>query len=223
MLPLNWSPIIGCSPASPGCVNCYAPDFAKGDDRLTVDGRGGKVWTGALRFDEQRLFEPRSNLNPSTYLVCPHGDLFHENAKAEWLDAIFDVMEATGHTFQIATKRPARMRVYLLARYGRNWVPSRFILGTHAERQIEADARILELLAIKSNSLFLSIYPLLGPVSLEAVPQMDFSRIREVHAGEDIHRPAEPHWFAALAAECATHNTIYRKADLLAEVAKRGF
>lgn len=223
MPPLNWSPIIGCSPASPGCVNCYAPDFAKGDDRLTVDGRGGKVWTGALRFDQARLDEPRGNLTHSTYLVCPHGDLFHENAEAEWLDAIFTVMETTPHTFQIASKRPARMRDYLFICYGRNWVPARLIFGTHAERQQEADERIPLLLAIKSNSLFLTIYPLLGPISLEAVPHMDFSRIREIQAGEYAARPAEPHWFAALAAECAVHNVNFRKGNLLAEVAKRGF
>lgn len=42
------------------------------------------------------------------------GDLFHEDVPDEWIDRVFAVMAlAPQHTFQVLTKRSARMRAYL--------------------------------------------------------------------------------------------------------------
>ena len=47
-------------------------------------------------------------------MVCAHGDLFHESVPDEWIDRVFAVMALTPqHTYQVLTKRSARMRAYM--------------------------------------------------------------------------------------------------------------
>ena len=47
-------------------------------------------------------------------------DLFHEGVPDEWIDRVFAVMAlAPQHTFQVLTKRSARMREYMNKACGR--------------------------------------------------------------------------------------------------------
>ena len=118
----TWNPVTGCSVVSPGCTNCYAMKLAGGRLRnhpsrtgLTEDSKAGPVWNGELRFNEQWLDQPLRWKRPRTIFVCAHGDLFHENVPAPWIDAVFAVMaSAPQHRFQVLTKRPERAREYLL-------------------------------------------------------------------------------------------------------------
>lgn len=114
----TWNPITGCSLASPGCTNCYAMDLAgtrladhpsrKG---LTQPSKAGRVWTGEVRFNEHWLDQPLRWKKPRMIFVCAHGDLFHESVPDEWIDRVFAVMAlCPQHTFQVLTKRSARMR-----------------------------------------------------------------------------------------------------------------
>ena len=49
------------------------------------------------------------------------GDLFHELVTDDFIDKVFAVMALSGrHTFQVLTKRPARMADYLISR---RWAP----------------------------------------------------------------------------------------------------
>lgn len=118
----TWNPITGCSVVSPGCTNCYAMKLAgtrlkhhptrKG---LTTESKAGPVWNGQVRFNEGMLLDPLRWRRPRMIFVCAHGDLFAENVPDEWVDQVFAVMAlAPHHTFQVLTKRPERMRSYLL-------------------------------------------------------------------------------------------------------------
>jgi protein gp37 len=117
----TWNPITGCSLASPGCTNCYAMLLAgtrlsthKSREGLTRLSGGRPKWTGEVRFNEDWLDEPLRWKRPRRVFVCAHGDLFHENIPDEWIDRVFAVMAlAPQHTFQVLTKRAARMREYL--------------------------------------------------------------------------------------------------------------
>lgn len=117
----TWNPITGCSLASPGCTNCYAMKLAgtrmqhhwsrKG---LTIGSKAGPVWTGETRFNEEWLDQPLRWKRPRMIFVCAHGDLFHESVPDEWIDRVFAVMAlCPQHTFQVLTKRSARMREYV--------------------------------------------------------------------------------------------------------------
>ncbi len=118
----TWQIVTGCSIVSPGCTNCYAMRFAGTRLRehpsrqgLTKSVNGNPVWTGEVRFNEQWLMQPLRWRRPRRIFVAAHGDMFHENVPDEWIDRVFAVMAlAPWHSFMVLTKRPERMREYLL-------------------------------------------------------------------------------------------------------------
>ncbi|PZQ18935.1 MAG: phage Gp37/Gp68 family protein [Ancylobacter novellus] len=203
----TWNPIAGCSVVSPGCTNCYAmrlaprteelstgAPWAGASGRLTRSSKAGPVWTGALRLVERRLGEPLRWRRPRRIFVNSMSDLFHESAPDAWIDRVFAVMAlCPQHTFQILTKRPARMRAYVSSIGERldqimaarvphptgEWQlwdlidPAPFAaplpnvwLGVSVEDQARADERIPELLATPAAVRWISAEPLLGPIDL---------------------------------------------------------
>lgn len=197
----TWNPVLGCSIVSPGCTNCYPMRMAArleamGQPRyegLTKPSKAGPVWTGKVVFAEQALFKPARRKTPTTYFVNSMSDLFHEDVPDEWIDRIFTAMALSPqHTFQILTKRAARMRAYMTApatgklnregtagqrckelhHWGRHdndpgwkgWPLPNVWLGVSTERQKEADERIPDLLATPAAVRFVSAEPLLGAI-----------------------------------------------------------
>ncbi len=138
----TWNPVVGCSPVSPGCLNCYAARQAMRLERIGVRGyaplsvegerldvngvpeveevriaerrNGRAVFTGSVRTVPEALSVPLSRKTPETYFVCSMADLFHESVPFEFIDRVWAVMAlCPHHTFQVLTKRPERMRAYL--------------------------------------------------------------------------------------------------------------
>jgi protein gp37 len=200
----TWNPITGCSVTSPGCKSCYAMRLAgtrlqhhPSRAGLTQPSKAGPVWTGEVRLNEEWLAQPLRWRRPRRIFVCAHGDLFHENVPDEWIDRIFAVMAlAPQHTFQVLTKRAARMRTYMDRALGRiadavqpmrtdnnrvvgplphieparRWWPLANVwLGVSVEDQQRADERIPELLATPAALRWISAEPLLGAVDLTAI------------------------------------------------------
>lgn len=195
----TWNPITGCTVCSPGCANCYAMKLAGTRLKnhptrigLTKPSKAGPVWTGEVRFNEKALIEPLKWKRHRMIFVCAHGDLFHESVPDAWIDKVFAVMAlCPQHTFQVLTKRSARMRAYftddaawrnrqtVIARNGLAGVKVYFgpmptitplpnvWLGVSAERQQEADARIPDLLATPAAVRFVSLEPLLGQIDMK--------------------------------------------------------
>ncbi len=125
----TWNPLAGCSIVSPACTNCYAMAqaarivrCAKGAKRDThyadtvTTVKGKPVWTGEIRMaPDHVLTQPLRWRRPRRIFVNSMSDLFHEAVPDEWIDKIFAVMAlAPQHTFQVLTKRPERMRAYML-------------------------------------------------------------------------------------------------------------
>jgi protein gp37 len=190
----TWNPIRGCSRVSDGCVNCYAEEIAARFSgpgkpyeglakRINHDAR----WTGKVRFIEERLDAPLHWKKPSRIFVNSMSDLFHEKVKDEWIDSIFAVMAtACQHTFQVLTKRPARMADYAQAladgrrslppvwdareQRERHWagLPPNVWLGVSVEDQATADERIPLLLETPAAVRWVSYEPALGPVDFSS-------------------------------------------------------
>lgn len=213
----TWNPIVGCSIVSPGCTNCYAMRMAARLERmnpqlsqyrgLTQPSKAGPVWTGKVALAPDRvLLAPLKRRKPTMWFVNSMSDLFHEDVPDEWIDRVLAVMGlAAGHTFQILTKRSARMRRYMTDRFMKTsricelaneissgktmWAATIAMrverhgflpnvwLGVSAESQQEADARIPDLLATPAAVRFVSAEPLLGPI--------DFTKIKGVNACPD--------------------------------------
>jgi protein gp37 len=181
----TWNPVVGCERISPGCAHCYAK--AQWDQRHEARKKGKHVAPQyahpfeVVQLKPERLGYPLSWRAPKKIFVNSVSDLFHD-AVPEWFIArVFAVMtEASRHTFQVLTKRPARMRDVLtrmaagevppgpadLRLSEPRWPLPNVWVGTSVENQRWADERIPELLATPAAVRFLSCEPLLGYVDL---------------------------------------------------------
>lgn len=209
----TWNPMAGCSIVSPGCTNCYAMKTARRLEAMNAEARargvpeaaphyngttkivnGKTVWTGKIGLSERALMKPLKRKKPTTWFVNSMSDLFHDGVPDESIDKVFAVMALTPqHTYQVLTKRSARMREYCSsdATLGRvlslanSWLQSdgrieiahkadglggimlpNVWLGVSTERQKEADERRepLRALAAQGWTTFVSFEPALGPI-----------------------------------------------------------
>lgn len=169
----TWNPVAGCTPVSPGCLNCYAARMALRLERMGgATGRkyantahrardGRPVFSGRINLDEEVLDLPRSWRLGRLIFVNSMSDLFHDNVPREFIQRVFRVMaECPQHTFQVLTKRPDK--ALDLARE-LPWPPNVW-LGTSVETRKYYD-RIRVLQRIPAKVRFLSCEPLLGPLA----------------------------------------------------------
>jgi protein gp37 len=200
-----------CVKVSDGCRNCYAETFQPrfknpiryaAQDRAMVD----------IFLDEKTLLAPLRWKKPRMVFVCSMTDLFAEWVPDDWIDQVFAVMALTPqHTYQVLTKRPERMRDYLVndATYWRiSCAQSRGGMGfapgqinhendafqpwnrplrnvwamTSVEDQPSANARIPQLLATPAAVRGISLEPMLGPVDLTNIDTMAIKGCERINA-----------------------------------------
>ncbi len=186
----TWNPMAGCSVKSPACKHCYAMKMAgrlaaMGQAKYagtTIKTKAGFVFTGTVNLDEGALAKPGEWKRGRRIFVNSMSDLFHENVPDAWVDrVVYEMATLPRHTFQVLTKRPARMRAYLCAlRDGRKLDLGADVTlslpaplpnvwwGVTVEDQRRAEERIPHLLATPAAVRFLSCEPLLGPIDLES-------------------------------------------------------
>lgn len=171
----TWNPTRGCSRVSPGCTNCYAERQARrfagknGAYEGLIHSTGS--WNGGITLVEGALDEPYRWRKPRRVFVDSMSDLFHERVPFEFIDKVFETMINTPHTYQVLTKRPARMREYMMdarrpRRVREGELPANIWLGVSVEDQERADERIPILLSTPAAVRFLSCEPLLGEINL---------------------------------------------------------
>ncbi|MGV7864064.1 DUF5131 family protein, partial [Mycobacterium kansasii] len=190
----TWNVISGCTRVSPGCDHCYierTPPFRMARRRFDGDGIGST--TGVILHPE-RLEIPLHWRKPRRIFVCSLADLFHDEVSDNFIAHVFAVMQScAAHTFQVLTKRHARMRALLnsdefwsaVTDFGtivmgqrpsrpqywpdegaRNKYLPNVWVGVTAENQQWADIRIPALLDTPAVVRWLSAEPLLGPLDL---------------------------------------------------------
>lgn len=142
-------------------VSTYAPP---GESTISPHGthyvgttkivNGKPVWTGKVALaPEHILTAPLRWRRPRMVFVNSMSDLFHESIPDAWIDRVFAVMAlAPQHTFQILTKRSARMRDYFTGRRTEFGRAARALMElphskTEAEHEGAADALDLSDLA----------------------------------------------------------------------------
>jgi protein gp37 len=201
----------GCSHVSPGCTNCYAQQIAgtrtwpfaqsasvhhgvttaKGrrrifNGRLTVAPEGHPLWTWPLRWRgaERPKLGPGK---PSLIFVGDMSDLFHEGRADAIIDRICATIAVSDHIGLLLTKRTRRMAEYFTAQSPRTvhqWRPKLW-LGFSAERQQEFDRRWADMRALSEEwFIFVSIAPMLGPVTLPPDFLARGDRVWVIVAGE---------------------------------------
>ncbi len=209
----SWTPILAmvatpagprmgwhCEHVSEGCRNCYSEamnrrlgtgeDFKPGN--LKHQNSNGD-WRGdvSIFLDEKMLTQPLRWRKPRKIFVCSMTDLFADFVPDAWIDRVFAVMAlAPWHTFQVLTKRSARMREWFeriakqdshgsldqaVMSMGKenhakwegsleHWPLPKVWLGVSAEDQSRADERIPDLLATPAAVRFVSAEPLLSGI-----------------------------------------------------------
>jgi protein gp37 len=230
----TWNPVTGCTKVSQGCKNCYAERLAPrvfagqmySPPGETVPTRP-RVFTDVLCHPE-RLDAPLHWKKPRRVFVNSMSDLFHEDVPDEFIGNVFSTMgncddQDRGHTFQILTKRPERMLIYMKEHARDAWngprmncsafPPRNVWLGVSVEDQATADERIPLLLQTPAAVRFISYEPALGPINLGwylgRFDPMQGATTPNLHwliAGGESGpnaRPSHPDWFRAVRDQCA--------------------
>lgn len=178
----TWNPVTGCTKVSPGCDHCYAATFAE-----RWRGTPGHYFERGfdVQLRPEKLDLPLRWRKPRKVFVNSMSDLFHDAVPDKYIARVFAVIAACPeHTFQILTKRHARMRALLgsdgfnqrvahtlLREHGAvlrvsDWPLRNVWLGVSTEDQKWADIRIPALLDTPAAVRWISAEPLLGSIDL---------------------------------------------------------
>lgn len=192
----TWNPVTGCTKVSPGCDHCYA-------ERMT-ERFHGKGSFATVKLHPDRLDAPLKWRKPRRVFVNSMSDLFHADVPDRFIEQTWATMGATPrHTYQVLTKRHARMRTLLSS-----WTPvtsgppyANVHIGVSVENQQWADIRIPALRDTPAALRFLSCEPLLRPLG-----DIDLTGIGWVIVGGESGpgaRPMNPNWVRSLRDQCA--------------------
>lgn len=209
----TWNPTTGCDRISPGCDHCYALTLAgrlkeMGQPRYQRDGDPRTSGPGfGLTLHWDKLEEPLKWRKPRVVFVNSMSDLFHKDVPYEFIDRVFETMaSAPQHTFQILTKRPKRMRNYMLASGGLLQPLPNVWLGT----SIESDGYVgrADLLRETPAAVrFISAEPLLGPLPSLGLNGIDWLIVGGESGPE--HRPMRPEWVRELRERSQAMDTAF--------------
>jgi protein gp37 len=222
----SWNPVFGCEAVSAGCKNCYAAEIAAKHWQhplysKTINYVRGKpvfnghvevlppehrswLWPLQWRGADDPLLGPGQ---PSLIFVGDMSCLFHERPVAV-IDQVVSAVAGSKHIGLLLTKRPQVMAAYFLAPDSDrrpSW-RARFWLGFTAERQREFDARwtLMRELPQRDWIVFVSVAPMLGPVTLPPDFLAYGNRVWIICGGEQgaNARWTDPDWARALRDQC---------------------
>ncbi|MEV2277823.1 phage Gp37/Gp68 family protein [Nocardiopsis sp. NPDC049922] len=187
----TWNPTTGCDRVSPGCDRCYALTMAGrlkaiGSAKYQTDGSTRTSGPGfGLAVHPDTLTAPLHWTAPRLVFVNSMSDLFHAHVPTEFIARVWAVMAATPrHTYQVLTKRHARMRSVLTSErfmvgfyaayrayagddlFPPSWPAPNVWVGVSAENQKWADIRLPALARTPAVVRFVSAEPLVGPLRL---------------------------------------------------------
>jgi len=197
----TWNPTVGCTKISPGCKNCYAETMAR---RLKAMGTPGYENGFELTLLPDRLEDPLKRKKPTVYFVNSMSDLFHEHVPDSYVEQVMDVIGRTPHhTYQILTKRGARMARFFKTRQ----VPRNAWMGVSVEDKKYGVPRIDHLRKVPASIRFLSVEPL-----LQDVGALDLTDIHWVIVGGESGpkaRPMQKAWALAVQQQCEAQGVAF--------------
>jgi protein gp37 len=202
----TWNAVTGCTKVSRGCDNCYADELANGrladtySRRLPVlDTPEARADPFAVRLWPERLDQPRRWREPRMVFVNSMSDFFHADIPEGFQRMMLAVMMAhPRHTYQVLTKRPGRAIRFFAKHHPNTQVPPHIWLGVSVEDQ-DAVFRVDQLRRIAASVRFLSVEPLLGPLTL------DLTGIHWCIVGGESgrrHRRIDAKWVRSIRDQC---------------------
>lgn len=179
----------GCHKVSEGCKNCYMFRDKK---------RYGQDASIVVRSKPATFNKPLSWKDPAKVFVCSWSDFFIKEAD-EWRTEAYDIMQKTPHlTYLLLTKRAEN----IASRWGGAQSLAKNIwLGVTTENQEQMCERVPTLLETPATKKFVSIEPMLGPVSLRIpIVVLDWV-IVGAESGPD-RRPCKIEWVRSIVEQC---------------------
>lgn len=189
----TWNPVTGCSKVSPGCKNCYAERLA-----MRLQAMGNPRYSNGfdVTLHPDQLLLPLKWKEPRMIFVNSMSDLFHEAVPDDFIKKTFDVMaQANRHIFQILTKRAFRLESLAAAL---PW-PGNVWQGVSVENR-DYVWRVHHLQKIPAAVKFISVEPLLGPISRLPLKGIDWVIV----GGESgpRFRAVDPSWVRGVRDQC---------------------
>jgi len=200
----TWNPVTGCTKISAGCDHCYAERFSE-----RFRGTPGHPFERGfdLTLRPERLEQPLRWRAPRMIFVNSMSDLFHKEIPREFVERVFETMEAASwHTFQVLTKRSSLLRDFLRKRYLGRRAPFHIWFGVSVEDGTKT-SRIRHLRDAPAGIRFLSIEPLIGPMA-----NLDLTGINWVIVGGESGpgaRPIKREWVRAIRDQCRNHDVAF--------------
>src|SRR6266568_854456 len=194
----TWNPLRGCTKISPGCKHCYAETFAE-----RFRGVKGHPYEQGfdLRLVPEKLMEPFAWRSPKLVFVNSMSDLFQDGVSDDYTEAVSQVMvTANWHTYQVLTKRSARLRDLLNGRLRFAADRENVWWGVSVEDRKYGLPRVDHLRHAPAKIRFLSIEPL-----LEGLGEIDLSDISWVIVGGESGpgaRPMKREWVVSIRDQC---------------------
>lgn len=189
----TWNPVTGCSKVSAGCKNCYAERLA-----ARLQGMGNARYRNGFKvtLHADVIELPKRWREPRLIFVNSMSDLFHEQVPMEFIQRVFATMrDCPQHTFQILTKRSARLRT--LAK-NLEW-PGNVWMGVSVEDE-RVVHRVADLQCVPAIVRFLSCEPLIGPLD-----NLSLAGIHWVIVGGESGpgaRPMKIEWIRSIFRQC---------------------
>jgi protein gp37 len=193
----TWNPVTGCTKVSPGCDNCYAARFSE-----RFRGVPGHPFESGfdLTLRPERISQPLEWKKPRMIFVNSMSDLFHKEIPKSHISRVFETMEkADWHIYQVLTKRSSLLRRFLNERYPARKAPPHIWFGVSVEDE-RATSRISQLQSANAGIRFLSVEPLIGPIT-----RLDLKCIDWVIVGGESgprSRPIDPRWVIDIRNQC---------------------
>lgn len=194
----TWNPVRGCKKISPGCKHCYAETFA---ERFRGVREHPFEQGFDLRLVPEKLAEPLRWKAPKTIFVNSMSDLFLEAVSDDYIVAVARVMQlATWHTFQVLTKRSARMRDLLKGTLAFAAQLPNVWWGVSVEDRQYGLPRIEHLRAAPARVRFLSVEPLLEDLGTVCLDDIHWVIVGGESGGGA--RPLRREWVTSLRDQC---------------------
>lgn len=199
----TFNPWIGCTQVSPGCDHCYAKTLMQDRWHKVTWGNGQqrvrtKSWLDPVRWDDRA----RASGVRERVFCASLADVFDSEVPNAWRDDLFETILMTPHLdWLLLTKRPE-----IAKRYD-HWFEERNIwLGVSVENQEMSNLRVYAALKIAPR-VFLSIEPLLGPVTIPDLPDVGWAIV----GGESGpgYRPMDAEWARSIRDQCDVAGTPF--------------
>jgi len=194
----TWNPVRGCTKVSPGCAHCYAETFAE-----RFRGVAGHPYEQGfdLRLVPAKLEEPLRWRAPRMVFVNSMSDLFQHDVPDDFIVEAVNVMRrANWHTFQVLTKRPARLAELLTTKLRVAAQCDHIWWGVSVEDRRHGLPRVDTLRQAPAAVRFLSVEPL-----LEDLGFIELQGIHWVIVGGESGpgaRPMQQKWVVSLRDQC---------------------